>query len=141
MSQVKSYQVEQKERIEIIQEISTELQKEDKILFAFVHGSFCSETFFRDIDIGIFVHSMESSNYLNCGIELSQKVESTLQFSYPIEVKVINEAPLSFCFHVIQGELVFTRDEDFLTSYMMLIAREYLDAAPLRFWYIQEAMK
>ena len=58
----------------------------------------------------------------------------------PVEVKIINTAPVSFSFQVMRGKLLFSRDDEFLADFMTVIARKYLDMAPLRRHYIREAM-
>ena len=71
---------------------------------------------------------------------LSRQIKDVLNASFPIETKIINEAPLSFCFHVIRGKLLLTRNEGSLVDYMVRIAKTYLDIAPLRHYYMMEAM-
>ena len=57
-----------------------------------------------------------------------------------VEFKVINKAPLSFCYHVIRGQILFVRDEGSLAEFMARVARGYLDIAPIRHRYMAEAM-
>jgi uncharacterized protein len=140
MDRIKSHQIPGKQRREIRQKITADLAKMPEIVFAFLHGSFLSEPNFRDIDLGIFVRGVDRSDHLNYEYRLSREIENTLHSSFVIEVKVINEAPLSLCFHVITGKLLFSRDEDFLVDFMIRTARDYLDMAPLRQQYITEAM-
>jgi len=140
MDQIKSHQISENQRREITERITAVLAQMPEVSFAFLHGSFLSEPFFRDIDLGIFVRGVDRSDHWNYEYNLSREIENVLRTSFVIEVKVINEAPLSFCFHVVKGELLFTRDEDFLVDFMIRTARDYLDMAPLRQRYITEAM-
>jgi hypothetical protein len=141
MTRLKVYQEKVKKRLEIIETIKSILLEEQKVIFAFLHGSFCSEQYFRDVDVGIFVRDLDPSIFSDYELKLSQQIEKAILFPYPVEVKIINNAPLSFCFSVLQGRLLFTRDEELLISYMTEIARKYLDFAPLRHHYMIEAMK
>jgi predicted nucleotidyltransferase len=140
MDQMRSHQISGKQKIEIIEKITAVLAQMPEITFAFLHGSFLTEPTFRDIDLGIFVRGVDSSEYWDYEYRLSKEIENVLRSSFVIEVKVINEAPLSFCFHVITGKYLFARDEDFLVDFMIRTARDYLDMAPLRQRYIREAM-
>ena len=128
------------ERLKIIETIKTVLQKEPNIVFAFLHGSFLSEPSFRDIDLGVFLDIENPSGYLDSELELSQRIEDELNSAFPVEVKIVNQAPLSFRFGVIKGKLLFARDDDILVDFMTTTARQYLDFAPLRHRYIKEAM-
>jgi predicted nucleotidyltransferase len=140
MAQIKSHQISIKQRREIIEKITAVLAQMPEIAFAFLHGSFLSEPNFRDIDLGIFVRGVDRSDHWDYEYRLSKEIENALRSSFVIEIKVINEAPLSFCFHVVTGVLLFTRDEDLLVDFMIRTARDYLDMAPLRQQYITEAM-
>jgi len=140
MDRIKSHQITEEKRREIRQKITAVLDQMPEIVFAFLHGSFLSEPSFRDIDLGIFVRDIDRSDYWNYEYRLTREIENALHSSFVIEVKVINEAPLSFCFHVITGKLLFAQDEDFLVDFMIHTARDYLDMAPLRKRYITEAM-
>jgi predicted nucleotidyltransferase len=140
MNQVRSYQTSRKERAEIVEKIKTVLRREPDVVFAFLHGSFFTEQSFRDVDVAIFVSARDPSAYLDYEMKLSQRIEDALSFPYPVEVKIINQAPLSFRFGVIKGQLLFTVDEDLLVDFMTRTAREYLDIAPLIHRYMREAM-
>lgn len=134
------YKTGWEDRLEVFETMRTVLQREPNVVFAFVHGSFVSEPSFRDIDVGVLLETENASRYLDFELDLSQRIEDALESKLPVEVKVINEAPLSFRFHVIRGELLFTRNEDFLVDYMTSTARQYLDYAPMRHRYMKEAM-
>jgi len=140
MDHLRAYEAEDKERYRIIDTIKSVLLGEQKIVFAFLYGSFCSEPFFRDIDVAVLVRDLDSSAYLDYEDKISQRVEKELLSPYPVEVKILNDAPLAFCFSVIRGKFLFARDEDVLISFMTNTARAYLDIAPLRHRYMREAM-
>jgi predicted nucleotidyltransferase len=99
-----------------------------------------SEPSFQDIDLGIFVSNTDTSAYWDYECKISQQIEDAIPSSFPVETKVINNAPLSFCFNVIRGKLLFARDEDLLVDFMKRTAKKYLDSAPLIHKYMREAM-
>ena len=140
MKHRKTYRTGEKERLEIVERITAIISQEPEIVFAFLHGSFLLEPLFRDIDLGILVRGIDPSGYWDYECKLSHRIEDALHFSFPVELKVINETPLSFCFHVIRGKLLFAQDEGLLVDFMVRIARDYLDIAPLRHHYIKVAM-
>lgn len=124
----------------IAEKIRTVLKPRSEILFAFLYGSFPEGSFFRDIDIGIFLTESSSLNYWDYEGMISREIENEVNFAVSIDVRVVNKAPISFCFHVIRGELLFARDKDSLSEFMIRTARSYLDFAPIRRRYIIEAM-
>jgi predicted nucleotidyltransferase len=140
MDRATFHKIRREDRRKVIETIKTVLQKEPNIVFAFLHGSFLSEPSFRDIDVGVFSDSENPSSYLDSELELSQRIEDELNSAFPVEVKIVNQAPLPFRFNVIQGKLLFARDDDILVDFMTTTARQYLDFALLRQHYIKEAM-
>ena len=63
MNMVKPNYLNQGERQDIIEKITSIIRTKQEIAFAFLYGSFLGEPFFRDIDIGIFVKGVEKSGY------------------------------------------------------------------------------
>ena len=91
-------------------------------------------------DLGVFVKGVGSTDFWDYECGLSQEIEQVLCHSFPVEAKVINRAPISFCYHVIRGRLLFVRDESVMVGFMTRVARTYLDMVPLRRKYMLEAM-
>lgn len=55
----------------------------------------------------------------------------TSQLGYPIDVRALNDAPLSFAFRAMQGELLVSRDDECLADVLERTGRRYLDIAPI----------
>lgn len=130
----------EEQRRDIVKEITIVVSGQPKIVFAFLHGSFLDGSFFRDIDLGIFVRGIDTADFWDYEARLCQQIEEALNYLYVVELKVINKAPLSFCYHVIRGQILFVRDEDSVVAFMARVARSYLDMAPIRHRYMIEAM-
>ena len=116
------------------------LQKDPAILFAFVFGSFLESIAFRDIDVGIFVKDRDQSSFTDLELTLSRRIEEALSEPIPVDVRVINRAPLPFRFRVIRGKLLFSKADDVLEEFMVATARQYLDSVPLRERYLREVI-
>jgi uncharacterized protein len=140
MKQLKIYEASHKERLDVGERIAARLAEKPEVMFAFLYGSFVSEPLFRDIDLGVYVAGIEPSQYYACEDRLARLVEDAVGFLFPVDVRIINEAPISFCFEVIRGDLIFSRNEERLVDFLTCTAREHLDIAPLRLHYLREAM-
>lgn len=142
MGEIRIYRADTAKRVQVFETIRTTLGEKPEILFAFLYGSFASELLFRDIDVAVFVNRDETDFCRSSTYEshLSMELEEALGGEFPVEIKVINDAPLSFCFQVIRGEVLFSNSEEDLTHFMTTVARRYLDMAPLRHHYLLEAM-
>jgi hypothetical protein len=58
----------------------------------------------------------------------------------PVDVRVLNQAPFGFRYHVFRGRLLFSRDEALRTHVVERTVSRYLDLKPLRQRALKEAM-
>lgn len=117
--------------------IANLLKKESGVKFAYIFGSFVHGLSFHDIDVGIYLsHRLDKDAYER-GTKLS--VLLTHEIHFPVDVRVLNHAPPSFVYHVLQGHLVYEKDEDFLCRVMEDTVRQYLDLKPILHQATKEA--
>ena len=108
----------------------------DEITIAYLFGSFVTEKFFSDIDIGVLA-KIDPIKALNFELMLECKLETIL--SCPVDVRVLNYAPLSFCQNIIrQGKVVIDRNPDLRADFEGKVLKQYFDFAPFRRKYLQE---
>ena len=119
--------------------IVTLLQKENHILFAYLHGSFLQNEF-RDIDIGIYTEkNLSKKNKLSYELSFEEKLQHHI--FYPVDVRILNNAPLSFSFSVIKnGIVLFSNDEDKRIDFETRIFSKYHDFDFYRERYRREAL-
>ncbi|MBC7095442.1 nucleotidyltransferase domain-containing protein [Thermococcus sp.] len=106
----------------IKQKIKEALIKREEIIFAYLHGSFIEDRPFRDIDVAVYVDGNHDLTY-----ELELEEELTRIVGFPVDVRTINNAPVTFRFKVIGGELLFTKDERVRCEFEERTLREYHD--------------
>jgi hypothetical protein len=58
-------------------------------------------------------------------------VELTQALGFPVDVRVLNQAPLGFQHSAMQGDLLLVRDAEQLSDYLEGITRRYIEFAPL----------
>ncbi|MDO8727206.1 MAG: nucleotidyltransferase domain-containing protein [Candidatus Methanoperedens sp.] len=102
------------------------IQNKEEVIFAYLHGSFLINGF-NDIDLAFFVNGIE--DILDYEISVSLEIEKKIHF--PIDVKVLNSAPLGFKYEVTKGELLFSRDEEIRTDFLEKVWHQYLDFKPI----------
>ncbi|MDH5386652.1 MAG: nucleotidyltransferase domain-containing protein [Candidatus Aminicenantes bacterium] len=123
----------------IIERISSQLKSQKNIIFAYIFGSFVSEKKFSDIDIGIFVANEGNINSLNFELKMEKELQSLVHF--PVDVRIVNNAPLSFVYHVIkEGILIKDEDPSERADFEGLIFKKYLDCAFFRKQYLKEVI-
>ncbi len=137
-SQMKK-QIPESEKQSIIERISSRLKRQKKINFAYIFGSFVSEKKFSDIDIGIFVASESNIDSLYFELKMEKELHSLLHL--PVDVRIVNNAPLSFVYHVIkEGILIKDEDPSQRADFEGLIFKKYLDCAFFRKQYLKEVI-
>lgn len=127
----KRRQLKDHDKAEIKRLLSRLLAQREEIGFACLHGSFLEPHGFRDVDIAVWVdparipweHAMDYEFGLSAWIER--------RIPQPVDVKVLNYAPLGFQYAVTKGEPVFLRDEEAWFAFREQTWRDYFDFAPL----------
>jgi len=127
-----------KSRETIISAIIQELQKHEEIGFSYVHGSFAGEDVFHDIDIAVFLKELPESK-LEYELDLETKLIQAI--GRIVDVRILNEAPLSFRYHVIkQGIPLIVRDENERAEFQEVTLSRYFDFAFFRAMYLKETL-
>lgn len=132
MNEFKTYTVSPEEKQGLISAIKTELEVRAEVSFAYIFGSFVDPEmpFFRDIDIGVYLDekAVLPKQFLDYSMKLGLEMETTLQ-KFPVDVVVINCAPLALAFNITKGELLFTKDEDLWLNFVVKTWALYHDHA------------
>ena len=110
----------------LIATLGTELADRADVSFAYVFGSFLQGDGFRDIDVAIW-----TTEWADTTADIDLAVRFSRAIGLPVDVRRINDAPLSFRFHVFRGRLLLVRDELALSDLLEHTARAYHDIAPL----------
>ncbi len=120
----KYYELSIEEKIKLLNLLKEKLKNIDDILFAYTYGSFIEKNIFRDIDIAIWIKDIEKAFYY--AVDFSAKL--CIELKIPIDIQVLNEAPLSFAFQVLtNGKLLFSKNEELRFRIIDKTIRKYLD--------------
>lgn len=141
---------EQKDHI--LSGLSLALRNREEVLFAYVYGSFLEDCPCHDLDVAIFLREtrqptspMEAEKL---ALDLERELGGFLGAESggllfpipPVEVKVLNQAPHHFCYHVLKGRLLLSCDETTRIAWAIRTISSYLDMKPLRHRALKEAM-
>jgi hypothetical protein len=107
------------------------LSAHPEIAFAYLHGSFVEGLPYHDIDVAVYLDPTWTGDVFE--YEMSLSTELTLALRVTVDVHALNGAPLGFCHSVLQGEVLFSRDEEALANYIEGVSLEYMDY----FWFAQ----
>lgn len=126
-------------QFQTVDSVKITLYKRLEVSFAYLHGSFAKNGGFRDIDVAVYLKDVPASP-LEYEIALETEIMQTLA-GYPVDVRVLNNAPLSFRYHVIkEGLPLIVRNDDARSDFQEATLAQYFDFAPFRALYLKEAL-
>ncbi|QOJ78912.1 nucleotidyltransferase domain-containing protein [Infirmifilum lucidum] len=118
------YRLDWREREALMEKLRDRVSADGGIVFAYVHGGFLRREFFRDVDVAVWIR--DEGEAFQYAVDFSVRLEEEL--GLPVDVQVLNEAPLPFKFHVFTGgRLIFSRDEELRLRILEGAVKEYLD--------------
>ncbi len=136
---MKYYTIDKEKKEKIQNKLEYILKKENEIIFSYLHGSFLKKRF-RDIDIAIYLKkSISNKKILKYELYLEEKISGELNYTF--DVRVLNNAPLSFRFSVIKnGIVLFSKDEVKRSDFECLSFVKYHDFDFYRNRYMRDAL-
>jgi len=113
----------------LLESLGKRLEEDGNIVFAYVHGSLVEKGFFRDVDVAVWIRN--PGDAFKYEVDVSARLEVDLNI--PIDLHVLNGAPLPFKHHVLtRGRLLFSRDEGERARIVDETIRQYADLSLLR---------
>jgi len=111
-----------------------------EVIFAYVYGSFAEGLPFRDIDVGVFLDSNGPADVDPFDLETRLSLDLSRAVDLPVDVRVLNCAPVGFQHSVLRGEELLVRDEARLGDFIEHVAAEYMDFAWLGRAFLREVL-
>lgn len=120
-------------------ELITSILKDTIVIFAYLHGSFLKESF-RDVDLAVYLERpLEKKEAIQFEFEMERELEKVVNF--PVDVRILNNSPLSFRYNVIKkGNLLFSKNELVKSDFICLTLSMYHDFNFYRKRYMREAL-
>jgi predicted nucleotidyltransferase len=130
----------ERDRDRIVGDLQRELDARPEVLLAVLHGSFPRGGVYRDIDVAVWLDPTRLSRDERFRYALDLSVHLRVQLGCPVDVRVLNDAPLAFRYHALQGRPLVTRDEAWLDELRARTWDDYLDFQPFARRYLREAL-
>ncbi len=122
----------------ITHQLRERLQARPEIAFAYLHGSFAEGLPYHDVDVSVYLDPSWAGDVFDYEMTLSTELTQALRVM--VDVHVLNGAPLGFCHSVLQGKVLFVRDEEMLADYIERVSLEYMDFEHLGRIYLREVL-
>ena len=122
------FDVDHRRRTDIARALAAALASEPSIVFAYLFGSFIHAGPFHDIDVGVYLRN-PPSGHTALAVKLADRLSRNV--GYPVDVRELNNAPVPFVFHAVQGDLLVSVDDECLANVLERTGLRYLDIAPV----------
>jgi predicted nucleotidyltransferase len=125
------------EKERVLNLIKNLLSRDERIIFAYVYGSFIQGEIYRDIDIGIYVKNLEENHFIissDIQTELSHlaKQEKLKLTADQFDVKIINDAPFTFLSRIFkEGILLIDLNPELRMDLVEHVSLKYRECAGL----------
>ena len=122
---------------EIKRTLADHLARRPEILFAILYGSVAEGRSFRDVDVAVWVdeaHLAQRDRYTYL-FELADELERVIP--HPLDVCLVNDAPLPFRYNISRGIPIFARDREALADFLSRTWDEYFDFEPVARKYLE----
>ena len=128
MKRIRDICQKEKKKVQLL--LGELLKKEKGILFAYLHGTFEEGKPFRDIDLAVFVEEaiIPRNKVMDFEIAASLRLQESIEM--PVDLKVLNYAPLGFQYYSTTGLLIMCKDDDLRVDYLTKIRSLYFDFKP-----------
>lgn len=132
--------VTENDRETLLGRLATALTDRPELVFAYAHGSFLAPGTFRDLDVAVY-HRQTAPHGPDHRYEagLQRGLQKLLDMTCPLDVRLLNTAPLAFRFHAMCGRLLLDRDPELRIEITTRTALSYLDIAPILRHHAREA--
>ncbi|WP_347489009.1 nucleotidyltransferase domain-containing protein [Desulfoscipio sp. XC116] len=138
----KKYSLYPEEKEELVKRIGILISKRSNAAFAYIYGSFLEDNGFGDIDIAFYFHRKNlpaESDIIS--LEIQMEMELQKEFGYLFDARIINYAPISFCYNVLKnGTPIYIDDDDLRVNFFSMIVKKYIDFLPYRKRYLKEVL-
>lgn len=122
----------------LISALKSWLSGRPEILLAILYGSAVEGSRFRDVDVAVYVDRSTVPASQDLDYEQSLVEESRPLVAYPVDVRVINQAPLAFRYNVTRGVALVEGDGEFLARFREATWDEYFDFQPVALRYLKD---
>ena len=122
-------QLSKRERQKLITMLKNYFSKKEHVVFAYILGSFVEGIPFRDIDVAVYLFEGKEESILESDLSF----ELSNATGYPVEVVILNPAPVSFQVSVLKkGILLDSKSENIRTDFIDDVGRRYREYSHFR---------
>jgi uncharacterized protein len=122
---------------QVITAVKNVLDQDQRLVFAYIYGSFARGEAFRDVDVGVCLRD-PAENAFEVSFDLKERISRSLRRmgieadADLFDVKILNDAPFTFLKRVFtEGLLLLDRDPDRRTDLIEYVSIKYRECTGL----------
>lgn len=134
---LKDFVVQMDTREKIIPAVKNVLEPDDRLVFAYLYGSFIRGETFRDIDVAVYLRD-PNHNPFQVSSDLKECISRSLRGAGVaadadlFDVAILNSAPFTFLKRIfVEGLLLIDRDPEIRTDLIEYVSMKYRECAGL----------
>ncbi len=106
--------------------------EDQRVMFAYMYGSFVHSETFRDVDVGVYLRD-PAENPFQITFDIKERISRSLRSFIDadrFDVSILNDAPFTFLKRVfVEGILLLDRDPDRRTDVIEYVSYKYRECA------------
>jgi predicted nucleotidyltransferase len=122
----------EKDRAEIFDILKEVMEKDEKVLFAYLYGSYArgSIDFARDIDVAVYLRSSDVKGYIKKEEELTIELVTKIHRD-SIDLRILNVLPLLLQYNILKdGMPIFVRDDKERVDFETKVMNRFFELKP-----------
>ena len=119
------YRLSSREKARVTSALRDLLEVREEVLFAYLHGSFVNGNKFRDIDVAVYLNHKRLTRRASLQHQTNLSRELSRAIRLPVDVTVLNIAPLGLRHNAISGRVLFCREDATRTHFAEGVCRHY----------------
>lgn len=119
------YRLTSREKARVTSALRDLLEVRDDVLFAYLHGSFVNGQKFRDIDVAVYLNHKRLTRRASLQHQNDLSLELSRAIRLPVDVTVLNIAPLGLRYNAISGRILLCREDATRAHFAEGVSRHY----------------
>lgn len=126
---VRRHELAEADRQQVAQRLAGRLGEVESAIFAYLVGSFAEGRAFEDVDVAVLLDpgAAAAADLLAFQLDLAAALEEAA--GLPVDIILLNDAPLGLRMGAVRGRLLLSRDEHRRLAYVERTCLEAMDMA------------
>lgn len=129
--------MDEAQKVQVKRLLREALESIESVRFAYLFGSFLLEGSFEDVDVAVYLQAetLDEADPLTTAFSLADVLERAIHL--PVDVQILNTAPLALRFEALRGEPLMARCWEECADFVERVTLQWWDTEGLRWAAVQ----